>query len=84
MLLKSHGGLTPSAEAADALDSPQSVPNNARHGQRDSVGEIWKERMLRGVAERLLGSDVRRRTSPDGAAAQMRTTQKDGRGIHAL
>jgi hypothetical protein len=84
VLLKSHGTFAPFSKAADALDSPQSLPNKARYGLILFVGRLRKDGMLQGVAEQPLGRDVRQRAPSEKAAGLMRITQKDGRGMHAL
>jgi hypothetical protein len=82
MLLKSHCTLAPIRRAADALDSPQSLPNNAGYGLIFHVG-TWKVWMLRSVADRPLARDVLRQVPGEGAVG-MRMAQEDGRGMQAL
>jgi hypothetical protein len=84
MLPKSHFASVPSSKAADALDSPQSIPNNARHGLDFFVGGVRKGGMPGRVAGRSIGSGIGQPDPGEKAAEHMRVMLEDGRGIHAL
>ena len=84
MLPKSHRILAPFGKAADALDSPQSIPNNARRGLNFFVVAVRKGRMPERVAGRPIGRGVGQPDLGDKGGRTMRVMLEDGRGIQAL